>query len=136
LRGSVRTLKPEIRDRMEELFRRAVTNTAAAQGGVAEISYRRAYPATVNTAEETAHAIAAAAAIVGDANVIRGGAPVLAGEDFAFMLERVPGAYLFFGQRDGERGATPVHNPGYDFNDDLLPIGSSYLASLVERELA
>lgn len=136
LRGSVRTLKPDIRDRVEELFRRAVVNTAAAQGGTAEINYRRAYPATVNTPEETGRAAAVAAGIVGADNVARGGAPILAGEDFAFMLERVPGAYLLFGQRDGDRGATPVHNDAYDFNDDLLPIGASCLASLVEHELA
>jgi hippurate hydrolase len=67
--------------------------------------------------------------------VIRDGAPLLAGEDFAFMLERAPGAYLLFGQRGTERGGTPVHNPGYDFNDDLLPIGAGYLAGMVEQEL-
>ncbi len=135
LRGSVRTLKPGVRDRIEELFHRAVHNTAAAQGGIAEISYRRAYPATVNTAHEVDRAASVACAIVGEANVIREGDPMLAGEDFAFMLERTPGAYLFFGQRDGARGATPVHNPGYDFNDDLLPVGARYLAGLVEQEL-
>jgi amidohydrolase len=135
IRGSVRTLKPAVRDRVEQLFHQAVTHTALAQGGVAEIDYRRAYPATINTAHETGRAALAAAAVLGEAGVIRKGNPILAGEDFAFMLERVPGAYLLFGQRDGEKGATPVHNPGYDFNDDLLPIGASYLAALVEQEL-
>ncbi len=135
LRGSVRTLKPEIRDQVEALFHRAVHNTAAAQGGTAEISYRRAYPPTVNTAAETDRAAAAAAAIVGADNVLRVGDPLLAGEDFAFMLERAPGAYLLFGQRGDQRGGVPVHNPGYDFNDDLLPLGASYLAALVEQEL-
>ena len=135
LRGSVRTLKPEVRDRVEALFHQAVTHTAAAQGGTAEISYRRAYPATINTPAETEGAVAAAAAIVGGGNVIREGDPLLAGEDFAFMLERAPGAYLLFGQRDGDKGGTPVHNPGYDFNDDLLPLGASYLAGLAEQEL-
>jgi amidohydrolase len=135
LRGSVRTLKPEVRDRVEMLFHRAVEHTVAAQGGTAEISYRRAYPATINTPRETERAALAAASIVGVENVIREGAPLLAGEDFAFMLERAPGAYLLFGQRGAERGGTPVHNPGYDFNDDLLPIGASYLASMVEQEL-
>lgn len=69
-------------------------------------------------------------------DVQREGNPVLAGEDFAFMLERNRGAYLFFGQRGADKGGVPVHNPGYDFNDDLLPIGASYLAGLVEQELA
>ncbi|APT58076.1 peptidase M20 [Roseomonas gilardii] len=135
LRGSVRTLKPEIRDRVEALFRRAVSLTAEAQGGKAEISYRRAYPPTINTPGETDRAALAAAAILGEGKVHRDGHPLLAGEDFAFLLERVPGAYLMFGQRDGERGGTPVHNPLYDFNDDLLPIGAGYLAALVEQEL-
>jgi hippurate hydrolase len=135
LRGSVRTLKPHVRDRMEMLFHRAVTNTAAAQGGTAEIAYRRAYPPTINTEAETERAASVAASVVGVANVLREGAPLLAGEDFAFMLERVPGAYLLFGQRGPTRGGTPVHNPGYDFNDDLLPLGASYFAGLVEQEL-
>jgi len=135
LRGSVRTLKPEIRDLVEGLFKRAVENTAAAQGGTAEISYRRAYPATINAAHETDRASLCATNTRGVNRVIRDGKPLLAGEDFAFMLERAPGAYLFFGQRDGAKGGTPVHNPGYDFNDDLLPIGASYLAGLVEQEL-
>jgi amidohydrolase len=136
LRGSVRTLKPEVRDRVEELFKRSVTLTAEAQGGTAEIDYRRAYPPTINTAEETDRAAMAAAAVPGVIEVQREGNPLLAGEDFAFMLERNRGAYLFFGQRGADKGGTPVHNPGYDFNDDLLPIGASYLAGLVEQELA
>ena len=136
VRGSVRTLKPAVRDLVEQLFMRAVTNTAAAQGGSAEISYRRAYPATINTAHEAGRAALCAQAVAGVDTVVREGKPLLAGEDFAFFLERVPGAFLLFGQNDGRRGGTPVHNPGYDFNDALLPIGASYLAGLVEQELA
>ena len=135
LRGSVRTLKPEVRDRIETLFHRAVTLTAEAQGGSAEIDYRRAYPATINTPEETARAADCAAQVAGVTDVQRDGSPMLAGEDFAFLLERSRGAYLMFGQRTAEQGGVPVHNPGYDFNDDLLPIGASYLAGLVEQEL-
>jgi hippurate hydrolase len=135
LRGSVRTLKPHVQDRVEELFHRAVHNTAAAQGGTAEITYKRSYPPTINTAQETDIAATAAALVVGEDQVMREGEPLLAGEDFAFMLQRAPGAYLFFGQRGAERGGTPVHNPNYDFNDDLLPIGASYFATIVEQEL-
>jgi hippurate hydrolase len=135
LRGSVRTLKPEVRDLVEGLFYRAVTHTAAAQGGTAEISYRRAYPATINTPQETARAALAASSVVGTEHVLREGDPLLAGEDFAFMLERAPGAYLLFGQRGESVGGTPVHNPGYDFNDELLPLGASYFAAMVEQEL-
>ncbi len=136
LRGSVRTLKPEVRDRVEALFKRTVDLTAQAQGGSAEIDYRRAYPATINAEAETERASACAAGVKGVGHVERDGRPLLAGEDFAFMLERTPGAYLFFGQRGADKGGVPVHNPGYDFNDDLLPIGANYLAGLVEQELA
>jgi hippurate hydrolase len=136
LRGSVRTLKPEVRDRVEELFKRTVKSTAEAYGGSVELDYKRAYPPTINTAEEAERAALAAAAVPGVTDVLREGNPILAGEDFAFMLEKNRGAYLLFGQRGAEKGGVPVHNPGYDFNDDLLPIGASYFASLVERELA
>jgi len=135
LRGSVRTLKPDVRDRIETLFHRAVTLTAEAQGGSAEIDYRRAYPATINTPEETARAADCAAQVQGVIDVQRDGSPILAGEDFAFLLERSRGAYLMFGQRGPDKGGVPVHNPAYDFNDDLLPLGASYLAGLVEQEL-
>ncbi|QUS38261.1 amidohydrolase [Tardiphaga alba] len=136
LRGSVRTLKPEVRDRVEELFKRTVKSTAEAYGGSAELDYKRAYPPTINTADEAARAAQAAAAVPGVTDVQREGNPILAGEDFAFMLEKNRGAYLLFGQRGADKGGVPVHNPGYDFNDDLLPIGASYFAALVEQELA
>jgi hippurate hydrolase len=136
LRGSVRTLKPEVRDRVEELFKRTVKSTAEAYGGSAELDYKRAYPPTINTADEAARAAQAATAVPGVKEVLREGNPLLAGEDFAFMLEKNRGAYLLFGQRGANKGGVPVHNPGYDFNDDLLPIGASYFASLVEQELA
>ena len=123
------------RGRQDTLFKRAVSLTCEAGGGSAEIDYRRAYPATINTAHETARAVECASGIVGGDKVITNGKPLLAGEDFAFMLERSRGAYLFFGQDDGVKGGTPVHNVHYDFNDDLLPIGASYLAGMVEQEL-
>ena len=136
LRGSVRTLKPHVRDRVELLFRRAVEHCALAGGGTAEISYKRAYPATINTPAETERAATVAAGVAGVDSVQREGDPLLAGEDFAFFLQRTPGAYLLFGQggADGS-GTTPLHNPLYDFNDDLLPLGASYLARIAEHEL-
>jgi hippurate hydrolase len=135
LRGSVRTLKPAVRDAMEPAFRRVVENTVAAFGATAEIEYRRAYPATINTVEEAGRAALAVAAVLGDQAVLANEPPITAGEDFAFMLEKCPGAYVMFGQKGETRGGTPVHNPLYDFNDDLLPIGAGYLAQLVEQEL-
>ncbi len=135
LRGSVRTLKPGVRDLVEGLFHHGVTHCALAHGGTAEIDYRRAYPPTINTPTETDRAAQAAGAVVGDANVIRGGQPILAGEDFAFYLERTPGAFLLFGQGEGERFTVTPHNNFYEFNDNLLPIGASFFARMVEQEL-
>jgi hippurate hydrolase len=89
----------------------------------------------VNHAEESNRAARAAARVLGDAKVHRNLPPVMGGEDFSFMLLERPGAFLFMGQKGVERGGVPVHHPRYDFNDDLLPIGASYFATLVEQEL-
>ena len=135
IRGSVRTLKPAVRDLVQDLFTRGVTHCALAHGGTAEIDYRRAYPPTINTATETNRAATAAAAILGEAGVLRGGQPILAGEDFAFYLERTPGAFLLFGQGEGENFTVTPHNNFYEFNDNLLPIGASFFVQMVEQEL-
>jgi len=136
LRGSVRTLEPKIREQVEALFHRAVHATAEAQGGTAEISYRHAYPPTINTATEVDRAVLGAARVVGAENIRRNAKPLLAGEDFAFMLNKVPGAYIIFGQREGDTYNVPLHNTRYDFNDALLPKGAGFFAELVEQELA
>jgi hippurate hydrolase len=100
------------------------------------VRYERACPPTVNGAAEAEWAALAAEEVLGAGRVVRERAPVMMGEDFAFMLRRRPGCYALLVMRgpDG-RGAVPPHNPGYDFNDDLLPIGASFFASLVEQEL-
>jgi hippurate hydrolase len=121
---------------VEALFFRAVHATAEAQGGSAEISYRHAYPPTINTAAEVDRAVLGAARVVGAENIRRNAKPLLAGEDFAFMLNKVPGAYLIFGQREGDTYNVPLHNTRYDFNDALLPKGAGFFAELVEQELA
>ncbi|MBN8943658.1 MAG: amidohydrolase [Rhizobiales bacterium] len=136
LRGTIRTLKPATRKRMDDLFHQVVEGTAAGHGLGVTLDYKRSYPPTINTTEEAAAAAAAAVDVVGP-ELIRGDFPSLtAGEDFSYMLQEVPGAFLLFGQADGERGRVPVHNGRYDFNDDLLPVGASFFARLVERELA
>ncbi|MBI0434121.1 M20 aminoacylase family protein [Roseomonas sp. KE0001] len=136
IRGTVRTLTPEMRDMAERLIGEIATGTAAAHGAVAELRYNRRYPPTANHAEQTERAAAAAAEVVGARNLLREAPPVMGGEDFSFMLEKRPGAFLFVGQAEGAKGATSVHHPAYDFNDNLLPIGAGYFARLVERELA
>ncbi|SDD18952.1 M20 aminoacylase family protein [Belnapia rosea] len=135
LRGTVRTLLPEVRDQMERLIAQVAENTAAAHEAVAEVTYTRRYPPTVNHAAETDRAAEAAGRVLGGAKVHRDLPPVMGGEDFSFMLLKRPGAFLFMGQKGTDRGGVPVHHPHYDFNDDLLPIGASYFATLVEQEL-
>jgi hippurate hydrolase len=136
LSGTVRTLNPDVQDQVEALMNAIVTSTAAAHGAVAELHYERRYPPVVNHAEEAERAAAALAQIVGEDGVIRSRRPSMGGEDFAFMLLARPGCFLKLGQAAERQGATPLHHPNYDFNDDLLPIGASFFAALVEQELA
>jgi hippurate hydrolase len=132
LRGTVRTFQPEIGEMVEARMRRIAESTAAAYGASVACRYERRYPPTINSPEETELAAAALAEIVGEGNVRRDVPPNMGSEDFAFMLQAKPGSYIWIG--NGESGAS-LHNPGYDFNDEILPIGASYWARLVERTL-
>ena len=134
LGGTVRTFKPATRDAMEAGIRRVAESVAAAFGASAEVEYRRNYPPTINEKQATEIAARAATRIVGEENVLRDLAPSMGGEDFAFMLEAKPGNYIWLGQAGGP-SACNVHNPKYDFNDALLPLGASYWAALVEETL-
>ncbi len=135
LNGTVRTLKPEVQDQTEALMRQIVESTAAAHGATAVLEYGRGYPPVVNAAEATERAAKAAARIVGAENVIRSRLPGMGGEDFSYMAQRVPGCFVRVGQRTETRGNVGAHNVRYDFNDDILPLGASLWATLVEQEL-
>ena len=135
IRGNCRAYRAEVMNRMEATIRRIAENTAAAHGATARLDFRRSYPPLVNHARETEIACDAAALVVGEANVDRNGAPRMASEDFSYMLEARPGAFIFLGNGDGE-GTCDVHNPRYDFNDEILPIGASYFVRLIETTLA
>ena len=135
LAGTVRTFKPEVRDLIAANIQRIAESTAASFGIKATVKVEGRFPATVNTAEETARAEAAAADVVGADRVHRDLAPCMGSEDFAYMLQARPGSYIWIGNGTGPGGCF-LHNPGYDFNDEILPIGASYWATLVERELA
>jgi hippurate hydrolase len=130
--GTVRSFDPAVQDRLEAALRELVEGTARAGGCTATLDYQRYYPATVNDAECARHALDAARELLGDA--ILAPAPAFTSEDFAFMLQRVPGAYVWLGQGSTERPAA-LHTPGYDFNDEVLPIGAALLASIAERRL-
>jgi amidohydrolase len=135
LRGTARMFKPKIQDAVEAGIRRIAEGTAAALGAAIELRYERRYPPTINSAAEIETAAAIATEIVGQANVDRELQPTMGSEDFAFMLQAKPGAYIFIGNGTGDK-AVGLHNPHYDFNDEILPIGASYWARLVERVLA
>lgn len=135
LRGTVRTFKAEVQDLIEARMRTLVAGIAAMFEMAATLRYERRYPATVNSEEETRRCLAAAAAIVGADRVIADPVPEMGSEDFAFMLQRKPGCYVWLGAGTGD--ATPgLHNPRYDFNDDVLAVGASYWVQLAEQELA
>ena len=99
----------------------------------ATFEYHRYYPATINDAACAQHALDAARALLGEATLAA--APAFTSEDFAFMLNAVPGAYIWLGQASPARSAA-LHTPGYDFNDEVLPVGAGLLASIAERRLA
>ncbi|MCF6367907.1 M20 aminoacylase family protein [Rhizobium halophilum] len=132
LGGTVRTLLPETRDFAEKRLKEVVQATALAHGASAEIVYRRGYPVTFNHDAETDFA-AGVAGKVGGANAVDlGMAPHMGAEDFSYMLERRPGAFIFIGNGD----TANLHNPAYDFNDEALPYGISYWVTLAETALA
>ncbi|GGD23470.1 M20 aminoacylase family protein [Aureimonas glaciei] len=131
LTGTVRTLKEEIRDLMERRVTEVVDLTARALGATAVLDYQRNYPVVVNHASNTAFAASVAEEIAGKGRVVLDTPPVMGGEDFAFMLNARPGAFIFAGNGD----TAPVHHPQYDFNDALTPFGCSYWARLVETAM-
>ncbi len=134
LRGTVRSFKGAVQDLIEQRLRAIVDGVAAMFEISATVRYERRYPATVNDATETKHAIAAAAAVVGIENVDTDPMPDMSSEDFAFMLQAKPGCYVWLGA--GRGPDTPgLHNPHYDFNDDALAIGASYWVALAEQQL-
>jgi amidohydrolase len=134
LRGTVRTFRDDVQALIERRMRTLVDGIAAMFEMTATLRYRRGYPATVNSAAETAHAARAAAAVVGADSVDTNPTPEMGSEDFAFMLQQRPGCYVWLGAGHGPD--TPnIHNPRYDFNDAVLPIGASYWVTLAEQQL-
>jgi len=135
MRLSVRALKPEIRDLLQQRITALAHAQAESFGARAEVDYNRRYPVLVNHAAETALAEQVAREWLGEDGLIDSMKPLTGSEDFAFLLEECPGCYLIIGNGDGEGGCM-VHNPGYDFNDACLPLGASYWVKLAERFLA
>jgi hippurate hydrolase len=131
LRGTVRTLTPEVRELVEKRVREVVAGVAQITGARIELKYERGYPVTVNHASQTDLATRVAKQIAGDANVHEM-PPMMGAEDFAYMLEARPGAFIFCGNGAG----AGLHHPAYNFNDDAIVFGTSYWIKLVENTLA
>ncbi len=131
LRGTVRTLDADVRIMVEKRFREIVTATAQAYGCTADITYEQGYPVTINHPEQTDFAADVAEAVAGVGAVDRNTPPIMAGEDFSYMLEERPGAYIFLGNGDSQM----CHHPAYVFDDEAIPLGCSWFAELVERRM-
>jgi hippurate hydrolase len=139
--GTVRTFKPEVKARVQARLRELCQGIGQAFGAQIQLDYEDGYPATVNSPAEAEFAAQVASSLVGSDRVLRNMEPSMGAEDFAFMLQRKPGAYMRIGQgevgADGGPGlgACFVHNSRYDFNDAILPLGAALHASLVEQAM-
>ncbi|MBL8361697.1 MAG: amidohydrolase [Rubrivivax sp.] len=131
---SIRALDREVRDLLEKRIREIAQAQAASYGCTATVDYQRRYSVLVNTKAETDFARQVALDLVGPENVLLDREPVTGSEDFAFMLEKVPGCYLYIGNGDGS-DSRMCHHPGYNFNDANLSLGSAYWVALAERYL-
>jgi hippurate hydrolase len=128
LTGTVRTLDESVRDYMEERLRGVAGGIAGTFGGRAEVSYRRGYPVTVNSEAQVDYAARVAAEVAGPERVNANADAKMAGEDFSYMLQARPGAYIFL----GNGASSELHSDTYDFNDEIIPVGVSYWVKLVE----
>jgi hippurate hydrolase len=136
LSGTTRALKKETQDMIEREMRQIAEGIGAAFGAHIEFTYDRRYLPTINTPAETEFAAEAVAEIVGSEHLLRDQPPVMGAEDFSWMLAERPGCYIRIGNGvEGGPGGCHVHNPNYDFNDEILTIGASYWSKLVEMQL-
>jgi amidohydrolase len=132
LRGTARSLRPEVRDLLGKRLHEVVEATARVHGATARLNLRRGYPVLRNHERETAFAASIAGEIAGTEHVDTDMAPVMGAEDFSYMLETRPGAFIFVGNGD----TAGLHHQSYNFNDDIIPFGTSYWVRLVETAMA
>jgi len=132
LRGTARSLVPAVQDLIEKRMHEVIEGTAKLYGAKATLNYKRGYPVLKNHAQQTDFAASVAADIAGKDKVSTSIAPVMGAEDFSFMLNTRPGAFIFIGNGD----SAGLHHPAYNFNDDVIPYGTSYWVKLVETALA
>ena len=136
LGGTVRAFDTQVQAQIEARMRTLCEGTALAHGARIDMRYERRYPPTVNHAGPAALCERVARALVGESNLILDPRPAMGSEDFAWMLQNKPGCYVWIGNGTGSAGGCMVHNPGYDFNDAILPTGAAYWVRLAETALA
>lgn len=134
LKGTTRHFRPDVQDTIEKRMREVIDGVARAMDVSITLDYERRYPALINSNDETEHAVQAAMAVVGKDRVHTDFTPVMGSEDFAFMLQKKPGAYIGLGAGEPKDGGL-LHQSRYDFNDDLLPLGVSYWTNLIRHRL-
>ncbi|MFK7964553.1 MAG: M20 aminoacylase family protein [Burkholderiaceae bacterium] len=127
--GTVRTFRAEVQDQVEARIKHLAQSVAAGFDAIAEVNYERVYPATINSRDEALFAARVASGLVGPENLLSDLEPSMGAEDFSFMLQQRPGAYLRIGQ-GGAAGGCFLHNTRYDFNDDILPLGAGLMVEL------
>ena len=130
--GTCRAFKREVMNQMEEGMKRIAKGVAEGFGATAEVDFRFIFAPLINDPDRTTELADAAASIVGEGRVDRAKPPGMGSEDFSFMMEKVPGAYIQVGNGDSAQ----LHNPAYNFNDEAIPFGSALYASIVEQKLA
>lgn len=135
LKGDTRSLTTAVQEHIEATMERIVSGICAAHGASYEFSYRRNFVPTVNTPAEAEIAATVARDVVGMNNVVGDSRPVMTSEDFGYMLQARPGAYLLLGNGEDGVGGCSLHNPNYDFNDDILSIGADFWVALIESQL-
>ncbi|HHS82882.1 MAG TPA: amidohydrolase, partial [Devosia sp.] len=131
LKGTIRSLNEDVRALLEQRFRALVSGMAQAMGAEADITFKRGYPVTMNAPEQTRFALGVAQNLVGENKVIPDIAPIMGGEDFSFMAQARPAAFILMGNGD----SAMLHQDSYDFNDEAIPVGCSYWVQLVETAL-
>ena len=136
LRGDTRSFLPAVQDQIEASMARISDGISAAYGATASFSYSREFASTINTARESDIVAAVAREVVGEDNVQPDCLPLMASEDFGFMLQRKPGCYLFLGNGGDGPGGCGLHSPHYDFNDDILQTGVAFWLRLVRSQLS
>ena len=134
IKGCTRCFSPNVQKKLEDEMRQISESICKAYGADCEFHYEHRYPATINSEEEANLAGQVAQEIVGEERVNLSPKPGMGSEDFAYMLQEKPGSYIWIGNGDGE-GSCMIHNPGYDFNDQILPIGATYWVKMAEEIL-